>query len=81
MATRPNRNAEGKYYVTEECDGCGICASFAGETFLSTNDGSRYYVVHQPLDDQEDQAVLDAMEECPLGCIRDDGDRDAEDRD
>jgi ferredoxin len=72
-ATDPKGNSEGRFQVTEECNGCGICESFAGEVFLSSHDGSRYYVVRQPSDDQEEEGVLDAIEACPLRCIADHG--------
>lgn len=73
-AERLRRNAYGKYYVTDECDGCGICASYAMLNFASSEDGSYHYVVQQPHDEWEEQAILDAMEACPMGCIKDDGD-------
>ena len=73
-AARLRRNAYGKYYVTDGCDGCGICASYAMLNFASSEDGSYYYVVQQPYDECEEQAMLDAVEACPKGCIKDDGD-------
>lgn len=71
---RLRKNAWGKYYVTDECDGCGLCASYAMCNFECNEDGSYYYVIQQPFDDAEDQAIRDAMGTCPKACIRDDGD-------
>lgn len=71
---RIRANAWGRYYVTDECDACGICASYAPENFASSWDGTYYAVLQQPADDDEEIAVQDAMEACPLRCIRDDGD-------
>jgi len=59
----PTRNADGRFFITEECDGCGLCG-----------DAARYFVIRQPVDGSEEEALLrDAMEQCPLSCIRDDG--------
>ncbi len=69
-------NAWGRYYVTDECDGCGVCGAYALANFERSPDGSYYYVIQQPYDDWEEQAVLDAMEACPSHCIRNDGDAD-----
>lgn len=72
-AQRLRANAYGKYYVTDECNGCGICASYAPANFESSFDGAYYGLIRQPVDESEEEAVRDAMEACPLRCIRDDG--------
>lgn len=70
----PSRNAEGRYSITQECDGCGICASYSAYSFAASADAVRYFVVRQPVDGSEEEALLrDAMQQCPLSCIRDDG--------
>ena len=69
-------NAVGPFYTTDECNGCGVCAAHAPINFTWNPDGSFCYVVHQPLDAREEQAVLDALEACPFECIRADGDVD-----
>lgn len=75
MATgeRLRKNAYGRYYVTDECNGCGLCYPFAMLNFAGSDDGTYYYVVEQPRDEEEDQAFHEAMEACPMACIRDDG--------
>jgi len=70
----PTQNAGGRYAITEECDGCGICASYSAYSFAASADAGRYFVVRQPVDGSEEEALLrDAMQQCPLSCIRDDG--------
>jgi len=64
---------EAKYYVTAECNGCSICASYAPYHFSPTDDGA-FYVSRQPMDDDEEQAFQEAIEACPLQCIREHGD-------
>jgi ferredoxin len=70
----PTQNAEGRYAITEECDGCGLCVSYSAYSFAASADAARYFVIRQPVDGSEEEALLrDAMDQCPLGCIRDDG--------
>ncbi|MEX0602285.1 MAG: ferredoxin [Bacteroidota bacterium] len=66
-------NAPGKFYVTGECDGCGICFSYALQNFMYSNDSSYYYVYQQPEDEREEADIRRAMDVCPQSCIRDDG--------
>ena len=70
----PSRNAEGRYAILDECDGCGICASYSAHSFAASHDGARYFVAHQPeAGSAEEGIVREAMAACPLECIRDDG--------
>ena len=73
---RLRKNAWGPYYVTDACDGCGVCRSYAPCNFESSYDGTYCYLIQQPYDDWEEQAILDAMLACPVAAIRDDGERD-----
>ena len=66
-------NEPGKYYVTDLCDGCGLCFSKALQNFMYSNDSSYYYVYPQPLDEREEADIRDAMSVCPQDCIKDDG--------
>lgn len=70
--TTPSGNAAGKYRITGDCDGCGICASYSAYTFAASDDGARYFVVRQPDAGSEEEAIVrDAMQACPLNCIED----------
>jgi ferredoxin len=66
-------NEPGKYYVTDTCDGCGLCFSRALQNFMYSNDSSYYYVYQQPADEREEADIRDAMSVCPMDCIKDDG--------
>jgi ferredoxin len=70
---RLRRNAWGRYYVTDECNGCGLCVECAGANFERSDDGTYYYVIQQPYDETEEQAIADARNACGKACIRDDG--------
>jgi ferredoxin len=66
-------NAPGKFYVTDMCDGCGLCFSKALQNFMYSNDSSFYYVYQQPMDEREEEDIREAMSVCPQDCIKDDG--------
>ena len=76
MATgeRLRANSWGRYYVTDDCNACGICAGIAPANFARSWDGTYFALLHQPEGAAEQAAVREAMEACPLGCIGDDGD-------
>lgn len=67
-------NEPGKYYVTNACNGCGLCFSVALQNFMYSNDSSYYYVYQQPADEREEADIREAISVCPMDCIRDDGD-------
>ena len=65
-------SAPGKLWV--ECDQClahGICENSAPANFAS--DGSTYYVVKQPENEEEERQCREAVSFCPISAIRDDG--------
>jgi len=66
-------NASGKYYVSDGCNGCGLCFSVALQNFMYSNDSSYYYVYQQPVDEREEADIREAISVCPMDCIHDDG--------
>jgi ferredoxin len=73
-AERLRANAWGPYYVTGECNACGVCAACAPDNIGRAWDGTYFAVAFQPHYAREEQEMKDAMSACPLGCLRDDGD-------
>ncbi len=71
-ARRIEENAEGKYYVTSDCNGCGLCFSVALQNFMYASDSSYYYVLQQPVDEREEADVQQAIVLCPMDCIKTD---------
>lgn len=65
----PN-NVPGKYYVTDECDGCAYCAAVAPDNFEFDKPTNTYYVARQPSVPEEEELVREAMEDCPVDAIR-----------
>jgi ferredoxin len=72
-AERLPTNVPGKYYVTDECNGCAYCASVAPENFDFDKSTNTYYVSKQPVDDAEEEVVEEATNDCPIDAIRVDG--------
>ena len=66
-------NAPGKYYVDKTCILCSLCVEIAPENFKEADDGDHDIVYKQPENDEEVAKVKDAMENCPVECIGDDG--------
>jgi ferredoxin len=64
-------NVEGKFFTTEDCDGCAYCAAVAPENFDFDKSTNTYFVARQPASDEEFEVVNEAMEDCPLDAIRD----------
>jgi ferredoxin len=63
-------NVEGKYFTTEECDGCAYCASVAPENFEFDRSNNTYYVSKQPENAEEEAFMQEATEDCPVDAIR-----------
>lgn len=63
-------NVPGKFFTTEECDGCAYCASVAPENFDYEKDTNTYFVSKQPVNGEEEEYVREAMEDCPVDAIR-----------
>jgi ferredoxin len=64
-------NVEGKFFTTEDCDGCAYCAAVAPDNFDFDKSTNTYFVSRQPKDELEVEVVTEAMEDCPLDAIRD----------
>ncbi len=76
MADKANRyddNADGKYYIDEECTACGVCQDEAPDNIKMTDDESHAIVFKQPDGDEEIEAMQSAIDGCPSEAIGDDG--------
>lgn len=69
-------NVPGKYYTTEECDGCAYCASVAPDNFDFEKETNTYYVARQPADKEEEEILQEAKEDCPVDAIHSEDDRE-----
>ena len=74
MADREDKvpeNIEGPFYVDTTCVQCGNCTEVASENFSQGEEF--YYVYKQPINDEEYENCQQALEECPVDAIGDDG--------
>jgi ferredoxin len=66
-------NILGRFYVDSQCIDCDLCRQTAPANF-KRNEGAGYsYVFRQPDSSDEEAQCLEAMEECPVEAIGDDG--------
>ncbi len=66
-------NVAGAFYVDKECILCSLCVDVAPENFRESEDGDHDIVYKQPENEEEEAACLDAMEQCPVDAIGNDG--------
>jgi len=66
-------NVDGEFYVDSNCIDCDLCRQTAPDNFERNEDEGYSYVHKQPENDEERQACVDAIEECPVDAIGDDG--------
>lgn len=76
MADSSNKvglNVEGKFYVDTECIDCDLCRTTAPDNFKANEDEGYAYVYKQPESPDEEELVKQAMEDCPVEAIGEDG--------
>ena len=66
-------NACGRFSVTEDCIGCGLCAAYAPGNLDWNAAGTKCFVARQPRCVLETEAVWGAIMDCPVAALRDDG--------
>jgi ferredoxin len=77
MADKSNKwkiNAAGKFYVDDQCIDCDLCREMAGKFFGRSDDGYSF-VFKQPETQAEIDACEEALNDCPVQAIGDDGDK------
>lgn len=76
MADKSNKfadNTAGKFYVDKECILCSLCVDIAPENFKESDEGDHDYVYKQPTSDEEVEKCRDALKQCPVDAIGEDG--------
>jgi len=64
---------DGKYYVDAQCIDCDLCRETAPDNFTRNDEEGFSYVSKQPETPEEDALCKDAMDNCPVEAIGDDG--------
>lgn len=69
-------NIKGKFYVDEQCIDCDLCRETAPDFFSRNEDGGYSFVHAQPVNDEDVEACMEALDGCPVEAIGDDGEED-----
>ncbi len=63
----------GKFYVDSTCIDCNLCRETAPKNFKRNEDGGYSFVSLQPATPAEEADCKQALEECPVQAIGEDG--------
>ncbi len=66
-------NAEGKFYVDDQCIACDACVACAPAFFAMNDIDGHAYVTKQPSSQKEIDDCMQALNECPVEAIGSDG--------
>jgi len=76
MADRDDKlpdNASGRFYVDGQCIDCDLCRQTAPLNFERNHHEGYSYVMRQPETAEEHELCREALDECPVEAIGDDG--------
>ncbi|MSR75884.1 MAG: ferredoxin [Planctomycetes bacterium] len=76
MADKSNKfadNVVGKFYVDKECILCSLCVDIAPDQFKESDEGDHDFVYAQPTTQEDIEKCLDALKQCPVDAIGEDG--------
>lgn len=66
------KNVPGKYYVDTNCISCGQCVDINSNVFAESPEGGMY-VKAQPTSEEDNAACEQALSNCPVEAIGNDG--------
>ncbi|PCJ19141.1 MAG: ferredoxin [Candidatus Cloacimonadota bacterium] len=64
---------DGKYFVDDQCIDCDLCRSTAPDNYKTDEDLGFSFVYKQPENEEEEELCQEALENCPVEAIGDDG--------
>jgi ferredoxin len=67
------QNAEGKFYVDNQCIACDACCTTAPDFFKMDDNEGHAYLSAQPQTPEQESQCKEAMEGCPVEAIGNDG--------
>jgi ferredoxin len=65
--------ATGRYYVDTQCIDCDLCRETSPANFTRNDEEGFSYVLKQPETEEEEALSKDAMDNCPVEAIGNDG--------
>ena len=63
----------GRYYVDSQCIDCDLCRETAPANFMRNDEAGFSYVFKQPETPEEETLSKDALDNCPVEAIGNDG--------
>ena len=66
-------NSPGRYYVDNQCIDCDLCRQTAPSNFARDEQRGHSFVFRQPRTLEEETMCREAMQNCPVEAIGDDG--------
>ncbi|HUR80787.1 MAG TPA: ferredoxin [Thermoanaerobaculia bacterium] len=63
----------GRYYVDSQCIDCDLCRETSPNNFTRNEEQAFSYVYKQPENPEEEMLSKDAMDNCPVEAIGNDG--------
>ena len=73
VINRCPENVAGRFYVDDQCIDCDLCRQTAPTNFTRDEERGHSFVFKQPQTPQEESACMEAMGNCPVEAIGDDG--------
>jgi len=73
VANRYAENAPGRFYVDDQCIDCDLCRQTAPMNFARDEEHGHSFVFKQPQTPEEEGECQEAMRNCPVEAIGDDG--------
>lgn len=73
VSNKYSDNAPGKWYVDNQCILCSLCSEIAPANFKEAEAGDHDFVYKQPENEEEEKLCLEAMQQCPVEAIGNDG--------
>lgn len=75
FAHRYPLNVPGRFYVDDQCTDCDLCRECAPNHIRRDDRYGQSYVYKQPETEDEVAAVMEGVDGCPTGAVRNDGDQ------
>jgi len=66
----PKEEISVEFYVTEDCNGCGLCKNIAPDLFDCVEYAYSYFLVRQPANEREVLLLKEAAAVCTVDAIR-----------